>query len=48
MGSPPAVAVHVNGEQDVFWKGRDGNLWETWYTGGHWNGPYNLGDGSLG
>jgi len=47
LGSAPAVAIHANGEQDVFWRGTDGNLWETWYDG-RWHGPVDLGDGPLG
>ena len=31
IGSAPAVAVHSNGQADVFWKGTDGNLWESFY-----------------
>jgi hypothetical protein len=33
--------VQRGGEQDVFWKGRDGNLWEAWYTW-NWNGAVML------
>lgn len=31
IGSAPAVAVHPTGQQDVFWKGVDSNLWESFY-----------------
>ncbi len=38
LGSGPTVAVHANGEQDVFWRGKAGSLSETWYTS-KWHGP---------
>jgi hypothetical protein len=43
----PAVAAHPNGEQDVFWRGPNGNLWETWYTE-KWHGPSQPGHTHLG
>jgi hypothetical protein len=46
-GATLGVASHANGEQDVFWKGSNGNLYEAFYSAG-WHGPYNLGMGPLG
>ena len=43
-----AVGAHTSGEQDVFWKGQDSNLWETFWAGNRWNGPFNIGMGPLG
>jgi hypothetical protein len=37
----PAVGVHADGEQDVFWRDRGGKLWESYYTT-QWNGPISL------
>jgi hypothetical protein len=38
LDSGPAVTVHANGEQDVFWRGKNGELSESWYTS-KWHGP---------
>lgn len=46
-GRPLAAGSHANGEQDVFWKGADGNLWEGFYAGG-WHGANYVGMGPLG
>jgi hypothetical protein len=44
----PSVAVWPNnGQQDVFWKGTDGNLWEAVWNNG-WRGPFDDGMGPLG
>jgi hypothetical protein len=43
----PAVAVQPGGEEDVFWKGADANLWEGWYARGRWHAT-GLGGGPLG
>lgn len=45
LGSAP-TATTVTGQQDVFWRGTDNNLWETW-DAGSWYGPSNLGYGNL-
>jgi hypothetical protein len=38
--STPAVAVHANGVQDVFWQGYgDGHTWESSYANGSWSTP---------
>lgn len=42
-----AAAAHPNGEQDVFWKGTDNNLWEAFWANNTWNGPYKIGMGPL-
>jgi hypothetical protein len=48
LGSAPAIAMHRYGQQDIFWEGRDGRLWEVSYTG-KWKGPVKLADaGKLG
>ena len=44
----PSVAVAVNANQFVFWKGTDSNLWEAFWDGSKWNGPLSLGMGPLG
>jgi hypothetical protein len=46
-GLHPSAVAHTNGEQDIFWKGTDGNLWEKWWNHGR-QGPINLGMGPLG
>jgi hypothetical protein len=46
LASAPTVAVHANGEQDVFWKGRKDSLCETWYAG-KWYTPHNCKNGPL-
>jgi hypothetical protein len=48
LGPGPSVAVAPNGNQFVFWKGSDGNLWEQMWRGSGWLGPINLGMGPLG
>jgi hypothetical protein len=32
----------------VYWKGTDSNLWEAFWNGKAWVGPYNRGFGPLG
>jgi hypothetical protein len=40
----PDVAVNKsNDNQYVFWRGANNDLWETWYQGGAWSGPNDLG-----
>ena len=42
LGSEPTVAVNpARGEEDVFWKGTDGALWEAYWSSccGGWIGP---------
>lgn len=49
MGSAPSAVVSGS-QQQVYWAGTDGNLWETWYSG-NWNGPAEVvttGYGSMG
>jgi CHAP domain len=46
LGSSPSIAVHRNGNRQVFWTGTDGNLWEAWWAGS-WHGPVNLRGGPL-
>ena len=50
IGSAPTVAVHSDGEQDVFWKGANGNLMEIIAprANGGWGTPLNRGGGLLG
>jgi len=48
-GSAPTVAVASNGDQFVFWKGTDNNLWQAVKRGGGgWQGPTRPGMGPLG
>jgi hypothetical protein len=47
-GAGPSVAVGADGRQYVFWKGADGNLWEQFWNGSAWAGPFSLGMGPLG
>jgi hypothetical protein len=37
----------INGTAYVFWQGTDGNLWEAYYDGAVWVGPYNRDIGTL-
>jgi hypothetical protein len=46
IGSAPSVAIHSDGEQDVFWRGSNGNLYEIRFNG-TWSAPENLGGGQL-
>jgi hypothetical protein len=46
LGSRPAVAVHADGEQDVFWRSASGDLMESYYAG-QWIGPTTLQTGAL-
>jgi hypothetical protein len=40
LDNGPAVAVHANGVQDVFWQGYgDGQTWESSYANGSWSTP---------
>ena len=49
LGSTPSVAVRPGGEQDVFWKGTDDDLWGgRWVPGTGWEGPIHAGFGPLG
>ncbi len=45
-GTPYPVSWGV-GNEEVFWKGTDGNLWQDYYVNG-WVGAESLGDGPLG
>jgi hypothetical protein len=47
LGSAPGAAVAGDGNQLVFWKGANANLFEANWNG-TWNGPTNLGSGPLG
>ena len=43
-GARPAVASEPDhtGYQDVFWRVGNGDIFETWYRNGGWNGPVDL------
>ncbi len=45
LQSGPAVAVHANGVQDVYWQGHNGQIWEMYYANGAWSTPSDLGFG---
>jgi GH25 family lysozyme M1 (1,4-beta-N-acetylmuramidase) len=50
-GSPSRPAVGLQGstgELDLFWKGRNGNLWDAARTSSAWGAAADLGDGPLG
>src|SRR3984893_13258486 len=42
------VGPHSNGDLYVFWRGANGGLVESWFSGGRWWGPIDLGMGPLG
>ncbi len=44
---PNGLPGHGPGQQDVFWKGADANLWEAVWNNG-WHGPSRIGMGPLG
>jgi peptidoglycan/xylan/chitin deacetylase (PgdA/CDA1 family) len=47
--APVAPVTSAPGTVDVFWKGRDGNLWHAYTTAGHpWHTASSLGMGPLG
>ena len=48
LGSAPSAAFDsANGQQVVFWRGADANLWEAFWNG-NWNGPgFNNVNGSI-
>jgi hypothetical protein len=46
IASDPAVITNSSGMVEVFWRGTDANLWQSWFTGA-WNGPQQLGFGPL-
>ncbi len=51
LNSPPTAGVDVNGYPYVYWEGGpdSGNtLWEAYWNGSSWAGPYNRGMGPLG
>jgi hypothetical protein len=33
LGSAPTVLVTPEGNQDIFWQGNNGHLWEAWWGG---------------
>jgi hypothetical protein len=43
LGSAPTVGVDKAGNQFVYWKGTNAELWQAYYNGS-WNGPNNLGN----
>jgi hypothetical protein len=48
VASAPSVVVNApRNEEDIWWKGTDGQLYEE-YWNGQWNGPIRVGMGPLG
>ena len=49
LGSPPAAGVDINGYTYVYWEGTapKDELWEGFWNGSKWVGPYDRGDGPL-
>jgi hypothetical protein len=45
LGSSPSVTVTPSGNQEVFWQGTNGHLWETWW-GGARSAPIDWASGS--
>jgi hypothetical protein len=41
LGSAPAAGVDGGGATYVYWEGTDQNLWEAFWNGSQWVGPYN-------
>jgi hypothetical protein len=48
LGSALAAGIDTYGSTYVFWKGTDANLWEAYWDGEKWVGPFNLDEGQLG
>ncbi len=50
LGSPPAAGVDANGATYVYWRGQGPqyDLYEAYWNGSKWVGPYNRGMGPLG
>jgi hypothetical protein len=42
LGSKPTAGVDSHGNQYVFWKGTDNNLWGAFWDGTRWNGPTSI------
>jgi hypothetical protein len=47
-GRPLAVVARAAGDEEVYWRGADGYLWEDAESGGQWRGPMRTPIGSLG
>ncbi len=47
-GTALAVGAERNGDLYVFWRGSNGGLVQSWFSGGRWWGPVDLGMGPLG
>jgi hypothetical protein len=48
LGSAPAAGVDSHGNTYVYWTGTNGALFEGYWNGSRWVGPYNRGQGPLG
>jgi hypothetical protein len=46
-GRPLAVVAHAAGDEEVYWRGADGYLWENAESGGQWSGPQQTPIGGL-
>jgi hypothetical protein len=49
LGSGPTAGVNASGDTYVYWRGDgpDHDLWEGYWNGKAWVGPYNRGMGPL-
>ena len=50
LDSGPAAGVNLNGYTYVYWEGgpdSDNDLWEAYWNGSAWVGPYDRGMGPL-
>jgi hypothetical protein len=47
-GRPLAVVAHAPGDEEAYWRGADGYLWESAASGGQWRGPVRTPIGGLG
>jgi lysozyme len=53
LTTDPSVVSEGSGQIDAFWKGADGNVWQSsytpgWYGSGSWSAPVSLGVGTVG
>jgi hypothetical protein len=46
-GRPLAVVAHAPGDEELYWQGADGYLWESAESGGQWRGPVRTPIGGL-
>jgi hypothetical protein len=42
LSAPQVVMMPDGGQQDIYWQGMNGDLWESWWSNGQWSGPENI------